>query len=74
MKLPTPANDNRPMKLLTFRDLAETRGIQFSYRHLYTLEDERKFPRRVKIGERRVGWIESEIDEWLAARIALRAA
>lgn len=27
------------------------------------------FPRPVRLGARAVGWIESEIDEWLAARI-----
>jgi prophage regulatory protein len=30
------------------------------------------FPRPVKLGERAVGWIEHELDEWLAARIADR--
>jgi prophage regulatory protein len=55
------------IKLLIFRDLKE-RGIPFSYRHLYTLEETGKFPKRVKIGEKRVGWIESEIDTWLEAK------
>jgi prophage regulatory protein len=31
-----------------------------------------KFPRRVKLSAMRVAWIESEIDEWIAARIAAR--
>ena len=47
MKLPTQSNDNiKPAKLLRYCDLAETRGITFTRRHLYTLENERKFPRR----------------------------
>jgi len=30
------------------------------------------FPRPIKIGPRAVGWLESEIDAWLAARVAER--
>ena len=75
MQLPIAANDNhRPAKLLCYRELSETRGICYTRRHLYTLENERKFPRRVPLGENRVGWIESEIDGWIAERAACRAA
>lgn len=28
------------------------------------------FPKPVALGSRSVGWVESEIDEWIAARIA----
>jgi prophage regulatory protein len=69
------ANDNvKPVKLLRYCDLNETRGIGYSRRHLYTLESERKFPKRVSLGENRVGWIESEIDNWITQRAACRAA
>jgi prophage regulatory protein len=75
MKLPTAANDNiKPAKLLRYCDLADTRGITYTRRHLYTLENERKFPRRVPIGENRVGWLESEIDDWIGAQAARRVA
>lgn len=30
------------------------------------------FPKPVPLGDRAVGWIEAEIDEWLGARIAAR--
>jgi prophage regulatory protein len=36
---------------------------------IYQLEAERRFPRRVRIGIRAVGWVESEIQHWLAGRI-----
>lgn len=69
------ANDNvKPTKLLCYRELSETRGIHYSRRHLYTLEYERKFPRRVALGENRVGWIESEVDAWVAQRVVERTA
>jgi prophage regulatory protein len=75
MKLSPPANDNvKPVKLLRYYELNETRGITYTRRHLYTLESERKFPKRVALGENRVGWIESEIDSWLADKVANRAA
>ncbi len=28
-----------------------------------------EFPKPIKISERAVGWLESEIEEWIAARI-----
>jgi prophage regulatory protein len=75
MTLPIAANDNqKPAKLLRYRELQETRGIGYTRRHLYTLESEHKFPKRVPIGENRVGWLESEIDDWVKERAARRAA
>jgi prophage regulatory protein len=61
-----------PVKLLQFRDLKATRGIDFSRRYLYTLEAQKKFPRRVPMGEHRVAWVESEIDTYLAEKLAAR--
>lgn len=36
---------------------------------VYQLEAANRFPRRIKIGARAVGWIEAEIQSWLAERI-----
>jgi prophage regulatory protein len=36
---------------------------------VYQLEAERRFPARVRIGERAVGWVEEEIQGWLTERI-----
>jgi len=36
---------------------------------IYQLEAERRFPTRVRIGLRAVGWVESEVQFWLASRI-----
>ena len=36
---------------------------------IYQLESEQRFPHRIKIGMRAVGWIESEVQAWLAQRI-----
>jgi prophage regulatory protein len=75
MKPPIAANDNcKPTKLLRLCELNETRGITYTRRRLYTLENEHKFPKRVPLGENRVGWIESEIDDWIREKAASRAA
>jgi prophage regulatory protein len=75
MKLPTPANDNvAPIKLISYKGLSEKRGIEYSRRHLQRLEDEKKFPKRVPLGENRIGWVVTEVDDWLAAKLAARAA
>ena len=36
---------------------------------IYQLEAERRFPSRVRIGLRAVGWIEWEVQTWLAEQI-----
>jgi prophage regulatory protein len=38
---------------------------------IYTDMNRKLFPRPVPIGERAVGWLESDIEEWLQQRIAL---
>jgi prophage regulatory protein len=61
-----------PNKLLDFKDLKATRGIHFSRTHLARLENEHKFPIRVQLGAKRIAWVLTEVDEWLAAKIAKR--
>jgi prophage regulatory protein len=36
---------------------------------VYQLEAERRFPRRIKIGVRAVGWLDVEVQQWLAKQI-----
>lgn len=49
-------------------------GVPYSKRQLARLEAEGKFPKRVAIGEKMVGWVTDEIiahvDRWVAARDA----
>ena len=40
--------------------------------HIGRLEKAGKFPRRVRLGPQAVGWIESEVDDWIVARAAER--
>ena len=39
---------------------------------IYDLERAGEFPSRINIFGRRVGWLESEIEIWMASRVALR--
>ena len=59
--------------ILGFSDL-RGRGIPLGRRQLDRLEAAGKFPRRVRISERRVGWLAEEIDAYMAAKIANRCA
>ena len=36
---------------------------------IYQMQAEGRFPRRIKLGERAVGWLESEVRDWLATRV-----
>jgi predicted DNA-binding transcriptional regulator AlpA len=62
-----------PTRLLTYNELNSLHGIRFSRQHLHRLEAQKKFPRRVAIGEHHIGWIESEIVDYVEARVAMRA-
>ena len=50
----------------------KTKGIGYSKVHLARLEQDGKFPRHVRIGENRIGWLEHEVDAWIEARAAER--
>jgi prophage regulatory protein len=36
---------------------------------IYQMQAEGRFPQRIKLRERAVGWLESEVRDWLATRI-----
>jgi prophage regulatory protein len=59
--------DNAPVRVLTFAGLKD-RGIPFSRQHLGRLEAAGRFPARIQLGASRVGWVESEVDEWIRGR------
>jgi predicted DNA-binding transcriptional regulator AlpA len=61
------------MKLLSPEDL-KALGISFRNPHRHTLERDGKFPKRVRLGDRRYAYVEEEIQNWLKGRAALREA
>ena len=60
------------MRIITFKELRPLKGIPFSREHLRRLEADGKFPKRVRLAEGGdyYGYLEKEIDEYLAARAA----
>ena len=42
--------------------------VPYSLQQIRRLEAVDKFPRRVRIGANRVGWVREEVELWLAAR------
>ena len=61
------------MRLLSKRQLKEL--VLYSPQHIQRLETANRFPKRVRLGNgprSRVGWIESEVMEWLRQRIDAR--
>lgn len=50
----------------------KARGITYCNQHLIRLEREGLFPRRVRVGAARVAWLASELDAWLAQKVAER--
>jgi len=57
----------RPIQILRLPEVCKTTGLGRSM--VYQLEAEQRFPARVRISERAVGWVEEEIQGWLAERI-----
>ena len=64
------SSDDVPLRLLRLEQVGEITGLRRSM--VYQLEAEGRFPRRVKLATRAVGWVESEVRAWIAARIATR--
>lgn len=58
------------MRILSKRQLKEL--VLYSSQHIARLERAGSFPKRVKLGPCRVGWIENEVLDWLHKRIDAR--
>jgi prophage regulatory protein len=56
-----------PLQILRLPQVCKVTGLCRSM--IYQLEVEKRFPGRIKIGLRAVGWIEGEVQVWLTIRI-----
>ena len=61
---------NHPQRILSRREAADRAG--FSISTLKRLEAAGLFPAKVKISAGRVGYLETEVDAWIAERVAER--
>jgi prophage regulatory protein len=62
------------MQILSYSDLQTIKRVPYCRDHVRRLEKAGAFPRRVFFGSKKYGWIESEIDDWIAARVRDRDA
>lgn len=60
------------MKLLSKTEVRSK--VLYCPAHIARLEAAGQFPRRVRLGVGRVGWVETEVDDWIKQRIAERDA
>ncbi|HCF7596978.1 helix-turn-helix transcriptional regulator [Pseudomonas aeruginosa] len=58
------------MRIIRLKDVIDSTGIARST--IYKLIGEGGFPKPVPLVGRSVGWVESEVHEWIKARIAER--
>ena len=58
------------MKLITKKQLHDI--VPYTPQHILRLEKDGRFPKRVRIGENRVAWLLSEVEHWIAVRVAQR--
>jgi prophage regulatory protein len=65
-----PADTPPSLRILRAREVDYLTGTRETAR--YRLEAAGQFPRRVKITDKAVGWIEGEVMAWIKGRMALR--
>jgi predicted DNA-binding transcriptional regulator AlpA len=59
---------SHPLRMLRLAQVIERTGLRKA--KIYELQSEGRFPMRVKITAHAVGWIEHEVQAWLASRVA----
>jgi prophage regulatory protein len=63
----TPPDNARGQRIIRCHEVQHKVG--YSQMHIWRLERKGDFPQRVKLGPNSVGWIEAEVDAWIAGRI-----
>ena len=58
------------MKILKLKEVMDCTALARSTIYKYISED--FFPKPIPLGARSVGWLESEVEEWILARVAER--
>jgi prophage regulatory protein len=61
-----------PKQIVSKKELRTVCGIPYSPQHIARLEAAGQFPKRIRLGQNRVAWLLSEVEEWLNERIAKR--
>jgi len=58
------------MRLLSKKEVRAK--VCYSPAHIDRLEAAGQFPSRVRLGQNRVAWVETEVDDWIMERISER--
>ncbi|WP_411890789.1 helix-turn-helix transcriptional regulator [Yoonia sp. SDW83-1] len=58
------------MRILSKRQVSDL--VLYSPQHIARLEMAGKFPKRLRLGPNRVGWLEREILDWIEDKLATR--
>ncbi|MEZ8370552.1 AlpA family transcriptional regulator [Vibrio splendidus] len=58
------------MRFLRLKDVIAATGLSRST--IYKFMDEEVFPKTIPLGGRAVAWLDSEIEEWMEQRLAMR--
>ena len=61
------------MRLIDYKRLGPEKGITYSRDHLRRKCAADEFPKPIPVSDRRIAWIEAEVDTWLEQRAAARA-
>jgi prophage regulatory protein len=48
--------------------------VQYSPQHIARLEKAGQFPQRIRLGQNRVAWLLSEVEDWIDERLRARDA
>ena len=57
----------QPSKILRLKQVSERTGYKRT--SIYEKIKNKQFPNSISLGARAVGWLESEIDAWIASRV-----
>ena len=59
-------------RLVSKKELKTVLGIPYSHQHIARLEKAGQFPKRIRLGQNRVAWMQSEVEAWIEERLADR--
>jgi prophage regulatory protein len=62
--------ETNPIRILPLKEVRLR--IPYSSVQIWRKENAGEFPRRVRLGANRVGWIESEIEAWISSKVRER--
>lgn len=63
----SPFTFDTRIRVLRLTQVREATGLSRSM--IYQLEAENRFPKRIRLGTRAVGWLQNEVHAWISSRL-----